>query len=355
MRALLLLVPALFAGCLRPGEEQADLDREVGRASIAEASIAVDGGTAAVRALTPGAITLWAGGPTIEADLTVAEAGRWTLTVQNALPEGRLTVDSAMVGAPTLDGPTKLIWQLDLAAGAHRLRLAADDVDSPGAFRFAVLSDIQSAIDEVEPVIARLNAEEGIRFVASTGDLTENGEPGQLDKYQRLFSALKVPFYATPGNHERGEPPKVWHDYYGRANHSFVFKGARLTFIDSSYGTLDPIVHGWLDDWLAAARDGTHLVFTHIPLIDPVGVRGGGWRSRKEAAKTTVRLARGAVDGLFFGHIHSYYAFSKGGIPAYISGGGGALPERLDGIERHFLTVDVDADGVQRTAIVRVD
>ncbi len=57
-----------------------------------------------------------------------------------------------------------------------------------------------------------------------------------------------------------------------------------------------------------------------------------------------------------YGHIHSYYAFSNAGIPAYISGGGGAIPERFDGIGRHYLTVDVDpVSGVIETGLVRID
>ena len=54
--------------------------------------------------------------------------------------------------------------------------------------------------------------------------------------------------------------------------------------------------------------------------------------------------------------MHSYYAYSNAGIPAYITGGGGAIPEQLDGIGRHYLTVDVDSvRQVSEVAVVRVD
>ena len=67
-------------------------------------------------------------------------------------------------------------------------------------------------------------------------------------------------------------------------------------------------------------------------------------------------FASGHVDTTFYGHIHSYYAYSNAGIPAYISGGGGAFPEQLDGIGRHYLTVDVDPDlQTVQVAVVRVD
>ncbi|RKG95450.1 metallophosphoesterase, partial [Corallococcus carmarthensis] len=38
------------------------------------------------------------------------------------------------------------------------------------------------------------------------------------------------------------------------------------------------------------------------------------------------------------------------------SGGGGAIPERFDGVGRHFLAVDVDPSvGVRDVGLVRVD
>jgi hypothetical protein len=44
-------------------------------------------------------------------------------------------------------------------------------------------------------------------------------------------------------------------------------------------------------------------------------------------------------------------------MPAFISGGGGAEPMRLDGIGRHFLVVDVDptANEVRAVDVIRVD
>ena len=94
----------------------------------------------------------------------------------------------------------------------------------------------------------------------------------------------------------------------------------------------------------------------HIPPLDPIGLRNGGFASRLEANNLVARLAAADVEVTVYGHVHSYYAFSNAGIPAYITGGGGAIPERLDGIGRHFLTVDIDPDSqLFQVGIVRVD
>jgi Icc-related predicted phosphoesterase len=126
--------------------------------------------------------------------------------------------------------------------------------------------------------------------------------------------------------------------------------------LDSASAMLDPLVYEWLDGWLRDGRDQVHVVAMHVPPIDPVGVRNGSFASRNEAAKLLRRLADGAVDLTLYGHIHSYYSFDNAGIPAYVSGGGGAIPERFDDMGRHFLVVNVDpAAGIRGVDVVRVD
>jgi 3',5'-cyclic-AMP phosphodiesterase len=94
----------------------------------------------------------------------------------------------------------------------------------------------------------------------------------------------------------------------------------------------------------------------HIPPLDPTGVRNGAFASRSEAATLLGRLAESGVDLTLYGHIHSYYEFDNAGIPAFISGGGGAIPERFDDIGRHFMVIEAGADrGIVDTSVVRVD
>lgn len=100
-----------------------------------------------------------------------------------------------------------------------------------------------------------------------------------------------------------------------------------------------------------------HIFVTHYAPLDPVGPRNSGFKSRREAAKMLKMLAECRVDAAFFGHIHSFYQFSSANIPSYISGGGGAIPERLDGVSRHYLVVDVEPmqNRVSTVGLVRVD
>jgi predicted phosphodiesterase len=224
------------------------------------------------------------------------------------------------------------------------------------AFTFAVLSDVQSAVDRVHEVFARINLDPELSFVVSTGDLVDTGAREELVRFQQELAILEVPLFSTVGNHEMGAPPQPWHERFGPFNVHFLFKGTSFSLLDSGNATIDPHIYDRLDGWLNEAKQRPHVVLTHVPPLDPIGLRGGAFRSRKEAAKLMQRLADGRVDALFLGHIHSYYAFSAAGVPSYISGGGGAIPERLDGIERHYLRVRMHPErGIEDVAVVRVD
>jgi Icc-related predicted phosphoesterase len=176
-----------------------------------------------------------------------------------------------------------------------------------------------------------------------------------MDRFQRELQQLRVPFYATSGNHDIAADDATFREWFGRGSFHFSFRGVDFTALDSASATIDPTVYGWLDGWLDGSRDAVHVITTHIPPLDPVGERNAAFASRAEAAKLLARLARGKVDLLLYGHVHAYYAFENAGIPAFISGGGGAHPERLVGMGRHYLTVDVDRQKVLATGLVRVD
>lgn len=351
----------LASACLRPTEERARRDLEVGKASVAGVGVEVVDGLAAVRRAGPGELTLWMSAPAAVVRLDVArEAPRtWKLSIENAMPALELTTSVAktpVVLEPPL--PTRKAWTLELSPGTVELRLAPPDETDVSPWRFALMSDVQEAIDDVGDVYKKINDIEGLSFLLGAGDLTERGTDGELGVFRRELEALNVPYYTTLGNHELGAstdaPP--YQEWYGRASFCFVYRGVRFSMLDSASATIDPLVYEWLDGWLEQGKSGVHVVAMHVPPVDPIGVRNGSFASRNEAAKLLTRLANGKVDLTLYGHIHSYYDFENAGIPAYISGGGGAIPERFDGIGRHFLVVDVaPKSGIDDVTTVRVD
>lgn len=354
---------ALSGGCLRPTQERAERDLEVGKAKKHGIEVVVTDGLAAVRELQPGKLQLWSSAPAWEMDVITSEsvAPTWILSLENVLSDVELRAESN--GKPLtvslLDQklPTRKRYRVTLPADARtHFVLAPPDRDDASKWRFAVMSDVQEAIDRVGDLYSKMNQVKGLRFLLGAGDLTQQGQVDELERFKSELTSLDVPYYTTLGNHELGDEGPAYQDWYGRASFSFVFRKVRFSMLDSASASVDPMVFDWLDGWLAKSKNDVHIVAMHIPPIDPVGVRNGSFASRNEAAKLLTRLAKGKVDLTLYGHIHSYYSFDNAGIPAFISGGGGAIPERFDNIGRHFLVVDVDPKkGIENVELVPVD
>ena len=354
----LVVASVLAQGCVRPAKERAERDQSVGVASSGELGVHVLHGLAAVRELEPGKLVLWSSAPGFELELDARSAMTLELSIQNCLPDVEVSSlePDAEVSPRSVEPSTRKSWNLELPAGKSRFRLAAPDADERGDFHFALMSDVQEAIDRVQDIYRRVNDEPDVRFLLGAGDLTRRGTDDELGRFRDELEGLEVPYYTTLGNHELGTHPVRYQDWFGRGNFQFVFRGVFFTMLDSGSATLDPLVYDWLDGWLARARGSTHVVAMHIPPLDPTGVRNGAFASRGEAAALLARLAENGVDLTLYGHIHSYYEFQNAGMPAFISGGGGAIPERFDHIGRHFMVIDIDADrGVVGTRVVKVE
>ena len=347
----------LLMCCLLPADERVELDRQVGALESSGWTVTVHEGQAAVRSLDAARVELWAQAPDLTVRVSHANGpAPLRVDVLNCAAGSVLTTETGTLMPMAVDGRrASCRYELPATADAT-LRIAPKDADAPEPFTFAVLSDVQRGIGKVQTIFERMNSDPDLRFVVSTGDLTNLGERQELVRVQKELEGLDIPLYSTVGNHEMGAAPQHWHELFGRFNVHFRFKGAVFSLIDSGNATVDPQVYEWLESWLEEAKADVHVVLTHLPPLDPVGLRGGGFRHRKEGAKLMQRLAAGRTDVLFLGHIHSYYSFSIAGVPAYISGGGGAIEERLDGLQRHYLRVRVKPGvRIESVGLVRVD
>lgn len=352
------------AGCTDVADARAQRDARIGQAtSSGGASLRVHGGLARAEDASAFGFYLWLQAPDVSLDVDVpAGVAQFEVMADNVLADAAMTATSPASGVVIeplggLAGHRKS-WLITppAAGGAITLRIAPADADIRGPWRFAVFADVQSAIDQVQDIYRLMAEDPGIRFAIITGDLTEQGSDEELRRFKDNMLGAPCPIYATLGNHELGVRDDLFHAYFGRGTFSFVFRDVQFTLLDTASATIAPLAYEWLADWLVAGIDRVHFTFGHIPPLDPAGTRNGAFASRLEANKLLSLFASGKVDVTFYGHVHSFYAFTNAGIPAYISGGGGAIPQRLDGIGRHYLTVDVDSTRqVSEVAVVRVD
>jgi 3',5'-cyclic-AMP phosphodiesterase len=345
LRYLPLVVSALICvQCLAPAADRAERDATIGQAKSSAYTARVTDGLAAIRQATGTKLQLWQSAPSMTLTLDFSRAAPLDLEVLNTVPGSELTVlaGRATVEAQSGDHPKRRWFQITPAtAGELELRLSpAKTQTSP--FRFALMSDVQEAITSVSDVFRIVNQQPNLDFLLGAGDLTQRGERAQLERFELELEALNVPYYTTLGNHELGIEPTIYQELFGRGSFSFVHRGARFTLLDSASATLDNRTYRWLDDWLTLGKDQFHVIGMHVPPLDPTGTRNGAFASRDEALALFAKLQARDVDLTVYGHVHSFYDFDNAGIPAVISGGGGAIPERFDNIGRHFVVFEVD-------------
>ncbi len=361
-KPLLAALGLLWLGACNSADERALADLDIGHAEFSGSVVAVTEGNGNVLDMGDGSVTLWAQAPVLRVDMTPAAgaATTWKFTIRNCMPESQAVLDGDSSGATLLltefSTPTTCEFTFDIAAGGRAaFRVAPADAELAETWRFAFMSDIQQALDEVDDIFEAINAEPDLRMVIAAGDIVNLSERGEYEQFFRQYETLNIPFYTTIGNHELYPDNSLWVDYFGVHSSHFVFKGTAFSLVDSATAGISPVLSRRLDGWLDAARDRVHFFVTHYPPLDPIGVRQGAFASRSEAMALISRLERAAIDVTLYGHIHSYYAYENAGIPAYISGGGGAIPEKLDGIGRHFLAITVSPSRVEAVDVIEVD
>lgn len=344
MRRTCLLTTALLllCACIRPAEERSELDLRVGQAQTTGLRVHVAEALAAIRVIEPSKVVLWAQAPVLNLSLDKEESGPLSLTVYNCMPNAQVLQDGTWRTRIPQAHPTDCKFELQLKAGTNKILIGPQDMLDEEPYRFAVMGDIQTALPRADELFEDISKLPELRFLLCTGDIVQDGADWEYELYQEKLRSLRIPIFSTVGNHEVRKPPKRWHELFGPFSLNFRFKGVDYSLVDSGNASLDPETYERLQHWLDEGRTRVHIFGTHFPPFDPVGARNASFRSRNEGAKLLALLAAGNVDLTLYGHIHSYYAFENAGIPAYVSGGGGALPERYDGVGRHFLTVAVD-------------
>ena len=358
MKTTLLSFTLLLGSCFHVPDERAARDLQIGIADEATAHVVVSGGLGVVRELKPGSLRVWASAPELDVTVDPGEhAGSWDIRLDNVVADAVLLVDGTAVPVSAdTTVPTERHFVVTLGAKAT-LSLRTPDSASTEPWQFLFYADVQEAIDRVQDLYRSMNTQTAARFALIGGDLTERGSDEELDRFERETKSLQIPVYSTLGNHELGHGDgEPYQARYGLASSHFRFRGVGFSLIDSASATIAPEVYDRLAGWLADSRDGLHVVSMHVPPIDPVGVRSGSFSSKNEAQRLLVRLAEAGVDVTLYGHVHSYYAFSNAKIPAFIAGGGGAIPERFDNIGRHYLVLDVTPQAqTLKVALVRID
>ncbi|MEK7691086.1 MAG: metallophosphoesterase, partial [Bdellovibrionota bacterium] len=232
-------------------------------------------------------------------------------------------------------------WPWDPTTSTETLILNAPSGIVQQPLTFLAFGDIQNGLYRFGDLVQAMNTETTAEFIISMGDLAQFSTSAEYDEIDVRFSELELPIYPVPGNHDIFRPDE-YQRRFGRANFSFVHRGARFTGLDSASARLGNVVWDWTSTWFALGIGQFHVVFSHIAAFEFQGIRNAQWSSRREARKFVSMATENSVDLLLFGHLHTHDAYTLGGIPTHISGGAGAIPEKWDSVGRHYLRVTVD-------------
>lgn len=364
MRRVLAMLSMVLAACssVTDPEPRAQLDLLLGTARSGALTFRATNGLLHAVGQRDGLPVFRASCPEFSVAIeTTADGPRETRLFVRNVPAGLKLVSSAgvlgpstapVMGARLDDLHLGLAWTVTFPPSVDQVELRTEPVDARD-FTFLAFGDIQRGIDRFDDVIATLNAQPDAEFIVVMGDLTNVSTDAEFDAIDEAFTRITLPMLLTPGNHDAYRST-VFQQRYGRANYTCELRGTRFTSIDSSNAGLSETAWRLYDDALAAGKAQPHVVFSHIPATESFGVRSGQWNSRVEARRFAGSTAAANVDLLLFGHLHTLDVYELAGVPTVISGGAGAIEERLDGIDRHVLSVRVEG-GIPNVSVVRVD
>jgi predicted phosphodiesterase len=155
--------------------------------------------------------------------------------------------------------------------------------------------------------------EPGDKFVVVTGDITQNGRRGDVEKFIAIAKSLGIPCYPVIGNHDIyfGNFPN-WRDLIGSTSYRIDHSNTTLFILDSANASFGAPQINWLRDELGSAKDRV-FVFTHANLFVETPLDVQQLTETRERARL-LSILKGRVDAVFMGHLHKRLIREAGGV-----------------------------------------
>jgi Icc-related predicted phosphoesterase len=241
-----------------------------------------------------------------------------------------------------------------------------------GDTRFTDPKNTDASNPAAREALVQAIAETHTAFISIGGDISYNGDDANdwkvWDKETAVWSENKIPVYPALGNHDLHGDQKValanyfqrFPDLHNNRYYSVHAANTLLFVLDSSLDETSGPQGQWLLhelDTIPAGVDFVCLVLHHPPYTVSSEATPGG-HSARHPEQSLAQLLEGrqkhtrARFVVLAGHVHNYERYEHGGIPYFVTGGGGAHPVPVtrepgdplfgNAVNYHYLLVEVD-------------
>ncbi len=242
-----------------------------------------------------------------------------------------------------------------------------------GDTRFTDPKNTEASNAAARQALVKAIADAHPAFISIGGDVTYNGDDPNdwkvWDAETSIWRESKIPVYPALGNHDlRVNEKTALANYYQHFpdlenNRYYSARAANtlLLMLDSSLDETSGTQGQWLAhelDTLPADVDFVCLVLHHPPYTSSSDSLLGGGHSARHPEQTLAQMLEDRQKHIrarlvvIAGHVHNYERYEHGGIPYFVTGGGGAHPvlvprepgDPLFGkaVNYHYLLVEVD-------------
>jgi predicted phosphodiesterase len=202
----------------------------------------------------------------------------------------------------------------------HFLTEADRSLSLPQEYSFIVVSDTHIEGGDAHGLerLSAVVAAGGDKFVAVTGDITQNGKQEDLRKFLEIASSLRdigAPCYPIIGNHDVyfNNWPN-WRDLVGSTTYRIDAPGSSTTLLmlDSANGSFGKDQLDWLKRELKSAKPHV-FIFTHANLFTESLLDIEQVMDNRERARI-LSMLDGHCDAVFAGHVHNRIIRTAGGV-----------------------------------------
>jgi Icc-related predicted phosphoesterase len=180
---------------------------------------------------------------------------------------------------------------------------------------FAFVADTHDGYSNWEKITSLTNARPDVELTLHGGDFTDFGTQQEYRWAYEVFSKLKMPFFAAPGNHDGlAEGADLYAEMFGPQNFDFGYAGIHFLIFNTNtieWGLSKPDFD-WLTQKASEPGYSATFVLTHQPpysdpdLVDPVST---------ELKDSVVKLG---VSLYLCGHLHEGFGAEQVGSTTFL-------------------------------------